>query len=180
MAAWARAGHANLKVAVNVAKPQFAAGDLCDVLRRAMFDSGIPASRLVIELTESMLMDDVPAALEQMRALKALGVTLSIDDFGTGYSSFGYLKQFPLDELKIDRAFVIDLPGGRADEAIVRTVVELGHSLDMSVTAEGIETEAQRECLTRLGCDTGQGFLFSRPVPAEQLLESMAGEAPAA
>ena len=115
-----------------------------------------------------------------MWAPKRHSVALSIDDFGTGYSSLGYLKQFPLDELKIDRAFVIDLPGGRADEAIVRTVVELGHSLDMSVTAEGIETEAQRECLTRLGCDTGQGFLFSRPVPAEQLLESMAGEAPAA
>ena len=92
-----------------------------------------------------MLMEDVRSALAQMQELKALGVTLSIDDFGTGYSSLSYLKQFPLDELKIDRSFVTDLPGRHADVAIVRTVVDLGHSLGMSVTAEGVETEAQRK-----------------------------------
>ncbi len=113
MAAWARAGHGAVKVAVNVSKPQFMAGDLCSVLRRAMFDSGVAAEQLIVEITESVLMDDVAAGLAQMHELKALGVTLSIDDFGTGYSSLSYLKQFPLDELKIDRSFVMDLPGRR-------------------------------------------------------------------
>ena len=176
MAAWSRAGHGAVKVAVNVAKSQFTAGDLCAVLRRAMFDSGVAAEQLIVELTESVLMDNVSDALAQMHELKALGVTLSIDDFGTGYSSLSYLKQFPLDELKIDRSFVIDLPGGRADIAIVRTVVELGHSLGMSVIAEGVETDAQRDCLKRLGCDRYQGFLYSKPVPEKDFLRLLAAQ----
>ena len=97
--------------------------------------------------------------------MKALRVPLSIDDFGTGYSSLSYLKRFPVDELKIDRSFVMDLPGGKTDTAIVRTVIDLGHSLDMAVTAEGVETIQQLDCLKQLGCDIYQGFLFSRPVP---------------
>ncbi|MDO9072785.1 MAG: EAL domain-containing protein [Rubrivivax sp.] len=176
-ASWSHRGLGDLRIAVNVAKPQFLAGNLCAVLRQALFDAGLPPERLVVELTESMLMDDVAAALALMHELKGLGVTLSIDDFGTGYSSLGYLKRFPLDELKIDRSFVTDLPGGRADEAIARAVVELGHNLGMTVIAEGVETEAQRACLAALGCDTYQGFLFSRPLPAEAfvaLLESRA------
>jgi EAL domain-containing protein (putative c-di-GMP-specific phosphodiesterase class I) len=136
----------------------------------------VAAEQLIVELTESVLMDNVSDALAQMHELKALGVTLSIDDFGTGYSSLSYLKQFPLDELKIDRSFVIDLPGGRADVAIVRTVVELGHSLGMSVIAEGVETEAQRDCLERLGCDRYQGFLYSKPVPEEDFLGLLAAQ----
>ena len=161
----------DLKVAVNVAKPQFTSGDLCQALRQVLFDTGMPAERLVLELTESMLMDDANAGLALMHEFKALGVTLSIDDFGTGYSSLSYLKRFPLDELKIDRSFVMDLPGGQTDMAIARTVIELGHSLGMSVTAEGIETAAQHRCLAQLGCDTYQGYLFSRPVPQEALLQ---------
>ena len=135
-----------------------------------MFDSGVAAAQLVIELTESMLMDNVPANLAQLHELKSLGVTLSIDDFGTGYSSLSYLKRFPLDELKVDRSFVMDLPGQRADTAIVSTVIQLGHSLGMTVIAEGVETQAQLDCLRELGCDNYQGYLFSRPVPAEQLV----------
>ncbi len=176
LADWARAGHGAIKVAVNVSKAQFMAGDLCSVLRLALFDTGVAAGQLVVELTESALMDDVAAGMAQMHELKALGVTLSIDDFGTGYSSLSYLKQFPLDELKIDRSFVCDLPGGHADVAIVRTVVELGHSLGMSVIAEGVETEAQRECLQRLGCDRYQGYLFSKPVPEEDFLRLLAAQ----
>ena len=153
-----------------MAKPQFLEGNLCAQLRQALFDSGLPARRLVVELTESMLMDDVKAALDLMHELKSLGVTLSIDDFGTGYSSLSYLKRFPLDELKIDRSFIVDLPGLRTDVAIVRTVIELGHSLGMTVIAEGVETEAQLGCMRDLGCDVYQGFLFSKPLPVEQFV----------
>ncbi len=173
---WAQAGLGELTVAVNVSKPQFTAGDLCQVLRQAMQDSGLPARQLVIELTESILMDDAAAGLAQMHELKALGVTLSIDDFGTGYSSLSYLKQFPLDELKIDRSFVMDLPGRDADVAIARTVVDLGHRLGMSVTAEGVETLAQLHCLQQQGCDTYQGFLYSRPLAGEQFARILAAE----
>ena len=173
-AAWASAGLGELKIAVNVAKPQFLQSDLRGDLRRVMAGTGLAARQLIVELTESMLMDDVSGSLALMHELKALGVTLSIDDFGTGYSSLAYLKSFPLDELKIDRSFVMDLPGGKTDVAIVRTVVELGHSLGMSVTAEGVETTEQLACLRQLGCDTYQGFLFSRPLPAEQFTQLVA------
>jgi len=167
-AAWAREGLGELKVAINVAKPQFVSGDLRGALRRAMFDSGLPARQLIVELTESMLMDDVKAGVTMMHELKALGVTLSIDDFGTGFSSLSYLKTFPIDELKIDRSFMVDLPGQQTDVAVVRTVIDLGHRLGMSVTAEGVETGEQLACLKHLGCDTYQGFLFSRPLAAEK------------
>jgi len=180
-AGWARDGLGELKIAVNVARPQFLGGDVCAVLSRALFDSGLPARQMVLELTESMLMDDVQDALALMNELKALGVTLSIDDFGTGYSSLSYLKRLPLDELKIDRSFVTDLPGRHADAAIVRAVIDLGHSLGMSVTAEGVETSQQLECLRQLGCDQYQGFLSSKPLSAKQLNQFVLRElAPAA
>jgi diguanylate cyclase len=180
-AGWAPQGLGELKISVNVAKPQFLSGDLCAVLRQALFASGLPARQLVLEITETMLMDNVQDALALMHELKALGVTLSIDDFGTGYSSLSYLKRLPLDELKVDRSFVTDLPGRHADAAIVRAVIDLGHSLGMSVTAEGVETTAQLECLSQLGCDQYQGFLFSKPLPASQFTELVLREpAPAA
>ena len=171
---WIHAGLGDLRVAVNIAKPQFESGDLCDVVRQAMHDSGLPPKQLVLELTESMLMDNVEASQALMAELKALGVTLSIDDFGTGYSSLSYLKSFPLDELKIDRSFVVDLPGVKSDVAIVRTVIELGHRLGMSVIAEGVETTEQLDCLARLGCDRYQGFLCSKPLPADQFMALLA------
>ncbi len=173
---WIRAGLGDLRVAVNIAKPQFESGDLCDVVRQAMQDSGLPPKQLVLELTESMLMDNVEASQALMAELKALGVTLSIDDFGTGYSSLSYLKSFPLDELKIDRSFVVDLPGVKSDVAIVRTIIELGHRLGMSVIAEGIETSEQLHCLARLGCDRYQGFLCSKALPVEEFMDLLAGQ----
>ncbi len=173
---WIRAGFGDLRVAVNIAKPQFESGDLCDVVRQAMQDSGLPPKQLVLELTESMLMDNVEASQALMADLKKLGVTLSIDDFGTGYSSLSYLKSFPLDELKIDRSFVVDLPGVKSDVAIVRTIIELGHRLGMSVIAEGIETSEQLHCLARLGCDRYQGFLCSKALPVEEFMELLAGQ----
>ena len=179
-AIWAAAGFGEVKLAVNVAKPQFMAGVLVDTLSKALRRSGLAADSLVVELTESMLMDDVQSALAQMHDLKALGVTLSIDDFGTGYSSLAYLKRFPLNELKIDRSFVMDLPGQGADLAIVRAVIELGHNLGMSVIAEGVETLEQRQCLAELGCDSFQGYWFSRPLPLAALMSLLTNQAPTA
>lgn len=169
-ASWSHEGNAGvpLSVAINVSKLQFRAGNLCAMLRQALFDAGLPPQRLVIELTESMLMDDVPAAIALMNELKAMGLSLSIDDFGTGYSSLSYLKRFKLDELKIDRSFVIDLPDKPVDVAIARTIIELGHSLGMKVLAEGVESAAQRDCMRGLGCDSYQGFLYSKPVPHDE------------
>ena len=169
-AQWKQVGHGELKLAINVAKPQFTGGHLGETLRRTALAAGLALDRIILELTESMLMDDVGSAVAQMHSLKAMGLALSIDDFGTGFSSLSYLKRFPLDELKIDRTFVMDLPGAAADLAIVRAVVELGHNLGMAVLAEGVETQAQLDCLRALGCDDFQGYLFSRPVPAEQML----------
>lgn len=169
-AQWTRDGLGDLKVAINVAKPQFERGGLRDDLRAEMAAAGLRPAQVVVELTESMLMDDVDNSRAMMHELKDLGVTLSIDDFGTGYSSLSYLKSFPLDELKIDRSFINDLPDAASDVAIVRAVIDLGHSLGMSVIAEGIETVGQLACIQKLGCDNYQGFLFSRPVPVDQFV----------
>jgi len=169
-----QAGLGELSVAVNVSKLQLTTGSLGQLVRKAMFDNGVPARQLMIELTESMLMDNVQQCVALMHELKALGVTLSIDDFGTGYSSLSYLKRFPVDELKIDRSFVADLPGSATDVALVRTVIDLGHSLGMKVTAEGVETDEQLACLKQFGCDAFQGFLFSRPVTLDQCIELLA------
>ncbi len=169
-AQWTRDGLGELKIAINVAKPQFQIGGLCEALREDMASAGLAPHQLVVELTESMLMDDVDSSRTLMFELKKLGVTLSIDDFGTGYSSLSYLKSFPLDELKIDRSFVMDLPGSTSDVAIIRAVIDLGHSLRMSVIAEGVETQGQLECMQTLGCDQFQGFLFSKPLPLEQFV----------
>jgi EAL domain-containing protein (putative c-di-GMP-specific phosphodiesterase class I)/DNA-binding NarL/FixJ family response regulator len=169
VSSWAAAGLGELSVAVNVSKPQFASRQFAAEVTAALRDSGMPARQLIVELTESMLIDDVPESLAVMQTLKSLGIALSIDDFGTGFSSLSYLKRFPLDELKIDRSFVVDLPGTAADVAVAGTVIDLGHRLGMSVTAEGVETPEQLKCLADQGCDNYQGYLFSRPVPRSEL-----------
>lgn len=174
-AAWLTAGLGKLKIAVNVSKSQFSP-DLCPLIQRTLLATGLDGSHLIIELTESVLMDDAEAARQLMFDIKALGVTLSIDDFGTGYSSLAYLKRFPLDELKIDRSFVVDLPGAATDVALVHTIVDLGHRLGMSVIAEGVETLDQLKCLAQLGCDNFQGFLFSKPIPMSDFVELVTRE----
>ncbi len=130
--------------------------------------SGIDPSRVEIELTESVLIGNVKEALARMWELRGLGVSLSIDDFGTGYSSLGYLRSLPVSKLKIDRSFVMDLPGSRDALAIVDAVLSLSKSLRLNVVAEGVETIDQAVTLRDLGCAQGQGYLFSRPVPAEE------------
>jgi len=172
---WHRQNLGPLKVSINAAKPQFEDGSLLPRLRQLLADFNLPPEWIVVELTESLLVEDADKAMQQMRELRSLGVGLSIDDFGTGYSSLSYLKRFPATELKIDRSFVMDLSAQLKDRAIAQTVVTLGQSLDMDVVAEGVETVEQLRILQNMGCDTFQGFLFSKAVPPdafEALLQS--------
>ena len=150
---------------VNLSARQFEKGDLVQQIARILRETSLPASQLMVEITESSLMGDTKAATRQLEDLKKLGVGISIDDFGTGYSSLAYLEWFPLDLLKIDRAFVARL---ETSETLVRAVTSLGHALGLEIAAEGIETDAQLEAVRGFGCRWGQGFLFSRPVPASE------------
>ena len=165
--AWHESGLCDLKVSVNLSAVQFHSGKLTAQVSKALSDSGLRPESLQFEVTESVLVENTDASASLLRALRELGVTLAVDDFGTGYSSMSYLKHFPIDTLKIDRSFVTGLPGKHADVAIARAIVALGHSLGLKVTAEGVETEDQLEALALLQCDLVQGYLFSRPLPAE-------------
>ncbi|GGY37493.1 putative bifunctional diguanylate cyclase/phosphodiesterase [Pseudoduganella albidiflava] len=174
--AWRDAGMPAVPVAVNLSARQFQQDDLVDVILAAARNAGISPSALEFELTESMLMSDPAASEGVLRRLKAAGIGLSIDDFGTGYSSLSYLKRFPLDALKIDRAFVRDLPADSEDLAITRAVIALAHSLGLRVIAEGVEDAAQLASLRANGCDEIQGYLYGEPLPADQCLAIFAGE----
>jgi diguanylate cyclase (GGDEF)-like protein/PAS domain S-box-containing protein len=164
-----------LTITVNISARQLQEPDLVDDVRAVLAETGLPAHALVLEITESVIIRDADAALEAMHALKALGVRLAIDDFGTGYSSLGYLQQFPIDILKIDKSFVDGVARGGPRAALARTIVALGDSLALHCVAEGIEHDDQREHLHALGCAYGQGFLFARPLPAEELEAIMCG-----
>jgi diguanylate cyclase (GGDEF)-like protein len=165
-AAWRAGGH-ELSVAVNVSGRQLDTTGLLDDVRSALASSGLEPRNLTLEITETALMHDPMASAEHLRALKRLGVRIAIDDFGTGYSSLAYLRQFPADTLKIDRSFVSTIAHSERSTAIVHTLVELGSTLNIQTLAEGIETVHQLHILQQEGCDEGQGFLFSRPLPAD-------------
>ncbi|MCX7167023.1 MAG: EAL domain-containing protein [Rhodocyclales bacterium] len=166
LALWAtQAQLAHLTIAVNVSARQFRQPDFVDQVLRALKNTGANPRRLKLELTESLLVQNVEEIIEKMSALKADGVGFSLDDFGTGYSSLSYLKRLPLDQLKIDQSFVRDVLTDPNDAAIARTVVALANSLGLGVIAEGVETEAQQVFLARSGCHAYQGYLFSKPLP---------------
>ncbi|GAA3243126.1 putative bifunctional diguanylate cyclase/phosphodiesterase [Dactylosporangium siamense] len=157
-----------LTMAVNVSGRQFDQPDLPAIVAGVLADTGLPAERLCLEMTESVLMTDTEENLAVLLSLKEIGVKLAIDDFGTGYSSLAYLRRFPVDTLKIDRSFVERIGGATPDAALARTIVQLGQSLGMATVAEGIEQYAQFLALRRMGCDLAQGYYFSRPLPAEE------------
>ncbi|HUI04039.1 MAG TPA: EAL domain-containing protein [Acidimicrobiales bacterium] len=159
-------------VEVNLSARQIDHPEIVDTVGRILEETGLPPASLTLEITESALMHDAASALRVMRALKDLGVTLAIDDFGTGYSSLSHLQRFPLDILKIDKSFVDELGADRGGEEIVAAVVKLAHALGLQVIAEGVETEQQLAALGRLDCDLAQGYLFSRPVPAHELVDT--------
>ncbi|WP_370662654.1 putative bifunctional diguanylate cyclase/phosphodiesterase [Massilia frigida] len=154
-------------VAVNLSARQTRDGALMDEIRAILDETALPASLLELEITEGVLMENVNANLDLLHGLQAAGIHLSIDDFGTGYSSMAYLKRFPIDQLKIDRSFVHDVPGD--GEAIATAIIAMAHSLQLSVVAEGVETLAQLDFLRQAGCDIMQGYYFARPMPAAQL-----------
>ena len=157
------------KVAVNLSAKQFSDPDLLQTVLNILTQSKIDPLNLELEITESIIMDDVEAAIAIMDAIKSRGIHLTIDDFGTGYSSLAYLKRFPIDVLKVDRSFVMDIPNDKTDMAITSAVIAMAHKLSMRVVAEGIETQEQLDFLRENGCDDGQGYLLSRPLTLPQL-----------
>jgi diguanylate cyclase (GGDEF)-like protein len=163
---WARAGRP-LNLAINISADDLADGQLDRHLREALLETGLPARLLTLELTESGLITDPERALRRVDALKAQGIKLSIDDFGTGYSSLSYLTRMPVDELKIDRSFVSSIAGSPEATAVVQAAIEMGHSLGLSVIAEGIEDKATAADLAALGCDVGQGYMYAKPMLLE-------------
>ena len=168
MVAWKRDGMPKMVVAVNLSALQFRRGDLELMVTTALNDTGLEPSCLELELTESILIKNVDTVLATVRRLKTLGLTLSIDDFGTGYSSLAYLKRFKVDKLKIDQSFVRDLTSDPEDETIVRTIVQMAHSLNLRTIAEGVEDAETMEHLRRLNCDEIQGYHIARPMPPDE------------
>jgi diguanylate cyclase (GGDEF)-like protein len=171
--AWRKAGIPPFHLSVNISACQFHSGKLPEAVMTALTESGMEASSLCLELTESILMNDSQEAIRMLEELKALGVSLSIDDFGTGYSSLSYLGRMPISELKIDRSFVSALPHDQNNAAIVNTIISMAHCMNMRVVAEGVETEEQLHYLAGQGCQRMQGYYFSRPLTAQSFADLM-------
>jgi EAL domain-containing protein (putative c-di-GMP-specific phosphodiesterase class I) len=169
MARWQTAGH-RLRLAVNISARQLLDPDLVPHLEGVLTSTGIERDTLSLEVTETALIEDVEQASKALLRITDLGVDVSIDDFGTGWASLTYLQQLPISSVKIDRSFVAGLGGDRRETAIVRSVLALARELDLSVIAEGIETESQLHQLRLLGCRVGQGYLLSPPVPPSELV----------
>lgn len=172
---WAAQGFRPPRVAVNVSSIQLRKADFVDMVRDVVRQSGVDPSALEIELTESLIMEDIEANIEKLRALREMGVSISIDDFGTGYSSLRYLAKLPIHSLKIDRSFIITMAENPDSTAIVSTIISLAHSLSLKVIAEGVDSEEQRKFLNLLKCDEIQGYLISKPIPAAGLGALLAG-----
>jgi diguanylate cyclase (GGDEF)-like protein len=168
---WRASGRRVVPIAVNVSSHQFRQTDLVTIVQDILRATGAEGQHLIVELTEGVVMDNAQANIQTLRDLKDMGVKLAIDDFGTGYSSLSYLDRFPLDELKIDRSFVMQIRGPDDRAAIITAIIAMAHSLGLKVVAEGIETEAQLAFLKAQACDEFQGYLKSKPVPAEEFTQ---------
>jgi EAL domain-containing protein (putative c-di-GMP-specific phosphodiesterase class I) len=168
-----------LALSINLSGRQLQFPEVVDDVARALSESGLPPESLVLEMTESVLMDDNENVLTILRQLKDLGARLAIDDFGTGYSSLSYLHRFPADMLKIDRSFVERLSHASDNAELARTVVRLGQSLQLQTVAEGVEDSAQFLTLRRMGCDIGQGYYFGRPMAGDDMERLLGDDLPA-
>jgi EAL domain-containing protein (putative c-di-GMP-specific phosphodiesterase class I) len=171
---WQDAGLAPISMSVNVSPRQFDDPHLVKRVAAALAEATLDAQWLELEVTESLIMRDVQQAVDKMRELETMNIALSIDDFGTGYSSLAALKSFPISRLKIDKSFVRDLAHSTDDQAIARAIISLSHQLHMRVIAEGVETGQQRDFLVENGCDEMQGYLFSKPVPPDEIAAMLA------
>jgi EAL domain-containing protein (putative c-di-GMP-specific phosphodiesterase class I) len=171
LAAWHQMGIDIPRVAVNLSVQQLESADLPGIVAEALRDYGLTASELELEVTESMIMNQADKVIGILNALSDMGIKLAVDDFGTGYSSLSYLKHLPVKRLKIDQSFVREITSDPNDQAIARAIIALGHSMDMDVLAEGVETEAQAEFLRAENCDVLQGYLFSKPLPADEIAQ---------
>lgn len=168
---WLENGNAFGRISVNVAGPQIQRGGLPEIVADILKQTGMPAECLELEITESFIMQHTQSVVEQLQALRELGVSLAIDDFGTGHSSLAYLKQLPVHKLKVDQSFVRDIPGDPNDMAIVDAVIAMGRSLGLTVVAEGVETQQQADFLRKAGCHLAQGYLYGRPAPVDEISE---------
>ena len=175
---WHAAGYP-IRVSVNLSARTLAEETLAEEVRQALAEFGLPASALCLELTETTIMGDEERTMAVLEQLRAVGTTIAVDDFGVGYSSLAYLAKLPVGEIKIDKSFVFDMPASPSNEMIVRSVVDLAANLGIPVVAEGVETDEVRDALVLLGCKSGQGYLFSRPLPAREMTAWLAERAPA-
>lgn len=169
-AEWQQLGLRPLRVAVNLSARQFRSGNLLHEIDAALIETGLAVNSLELEVTESMVMDDPESVIKLLGAIHDRGIHLALDDFGTGHSSLAYLKRFPIDCVKVDRAFIKDTPGNTDDVAIAKTIIAMAQALGLSTVAEGVETIDQFNLMKSIGCDQIQGYYFSRPLPAEDFL----------
>ena len=167
---WQDVGYPPVKVSVNMSSRLFSKKNVVEIISETLEKTGLSPEYLGIEITESVIMQDVKSTITKLKQLHDMGICLSIDDFGTGYSSLSYLKLFPIDFLKIDRSFVFNITSDSTDAAIAASVILLAHSMELKVVAEGVETSEQLELLRGQGCDYVQGFLFSKPLAAEEFV----------
>jgi diguanylate cyclase (GGDEF)-like protein/PAS domain S-box-containing protein len=172
---WQNVGLPPLRVAVNLSSKQFLYGDIYNIVHRSLKETGLDPACLELEITESLIMEDLVQSTELLKELKQLGIRVSIDDFGTGYSSLSYLKHFPVDQLKIDQSFVHDIADKPGDEAITLAIITMAHGLGLGVIAEGVENQAQLSILQHQKCDEIQGYFFSRPLSVEQMTGYLLG-----
>ncbi|MGF1613194.1 MAG: EAL domain-containing protein [Gammaproteobacteria bacterium] len=176
---WLDAGFTEVRLAVNISGQQIKRGNLADIARKVIEETRCPAELVDLEITESCIMREVEQSIQTLKCLRELGFELAIDDFGTGYSSLSYLKQIPVTKLKVDRSFIRDIPQDSNNKAIAKAIIGLGKSLGLTVVAEGIETAAQEAFLLGEGCQQGQGYFYSRPVPPNDFKEILRGQPPA-
>jgi EAL domain-containing protein (putative c-di-GMP-specific phosphodiesterase class I) len=169
LAEWMRLGLPPIRIAVNISGFQFQHTDFMETVRAVLDEFGMDPSQLELELTESVIMKNVDTAIQVLNQLKEMGITIAVDDFGTGYSSLNYLRRLPIHVVKIDRSFLQDISSQSEDSCIVKAIITMAHSLKLKVVAEGIEREEQVRILQSYHCDMGQGYFFSKPLPAEDV-----------
>ena len=173
---WHKAGHTDLTIAVNLSSAQISRPGLVDVIRKALQAADLDAGMTELEITENVAMENLEPAIAILEKLKGMGITIAMDDFGTGYSSLSYLRRLPVDVVKIDRSFVREIPDSTEDVLIAQAIIAMAQSLNLSLVVEGVENVKQLNFFRQQGCNIVQGFLFSKPVEADEILRMLAAQ----